>query len=219
MITKGIARLLEGMAQAKGATKAVSSKTQLRNAQSAKLFAQMSKKNYSDAFNKSRARINEMNMPAANKDDAVESLRTFYRNQHSEEMMRAANLGDLARQAPVTPVPDLVKQGLAFALGGGAGYAVGKNKEAITEMLKATKLPTGIDIETTSIGDLMGDSNSDYLLPYGALTKLGETLFKKGETETDPLFPEEELEEPSLGTKTGNLLIDVLSPIPRSWGE
>ena len=225
MITKGIARLLEGMAKAKGATKAVSPATQLRNAQSAKLpsvLAQMNKKNYSDAFNKARARINDMNMSSAQKDDAVESLRTFYRNQHSEEMMRISNLrrtslaGNFANfpmeaAKSLTPVPDLVKQGLAFALGGGAGYGVAKNEEAIVEMLKAAKLPTGIDIETTSIGDLIGGgtgkalskiNREDYILPY------------------EGLFPEEEeLEEPSLGTKTGNLLIDILSPIPRSWGE
>ena len=116
----------------------------------------MLKKNYSTAFNKSRARINAMKMPSSQKDSAVAKLRTFMRNRHSEEMMRTANLGDLARQAPVTPIPDLVKQGLAFALGGGAGYGVAKNEEAIIEMLKSTKLPTGIDIETTSIGDLLG---------------------------------------------------------------
>ena len=137
------------------------------------------KKHYSDAFNKSRARINDMNMSSAQKDDAVESLRTFYRNQHSEEMMRAASGRTYDIPPPVTPVSELVKQGLAFALGGGAGYGVAKNEEAITEMLKSTKLPT-----------------------------------------YEGLFPEEEeLEEPSLGTKTGNLLIDILSPIPRSWGE
>ena len=145
-------------------------------------------------------------MSPTQKDKTVENLRTFYRNQHSEEMMRAANLGDLARQAPVTPVPDLVKQGLAFALGGGAGDAVGKNKEAITEMLKATKLPTKIDVDfgMTPAEEIFGGvegstiNREDYILPY------------------EDLFPEEE--EPSLGTKTGNLLIDVLSPIPRSWG-
>ena len=191
MITKGIARLLEGMAKAKGATKAVSPATQLRNAQSAKLpsvLAQMNKKNYSDAFNKSRARINEMKMPSSNKDAAVDRLRTFYRNQHSEEMMKISNLPGRTYSIPppVTPVPDLVKQGLAFALGGGAGYGVAKNEEAITEMLKATKLPTKIDVDF-------------------------------GMTPIEDLFPEEE--EPSLGTKTGNLLIDILSPIPRSWGE
>ena len=183
--------------------------TQLRNAQSAKLFAQMNKKNYSDAFNKARARINDMNMSPAQKDAAVENLRRFYRKQHSEEMMRVANLGDLARQAPVTPVPDLVKQGLAFALGGGAGYGVAKNEEAITEMLKSTRLPTKIDVDfgMTPAGEIFegveGDSNFDqssYLLPYGALTKLGETLFKEGGAEED-LFPtefDEVLEEPGL---------------------
>ena len=93
---KGLASLLKR----KKPDVLTSSATKLRNAQSAKLFAQMNKKNYSDAFNKARARINDMNMPAADKDAAVDRLRTFYRNQHSEEMMRVANLGDLARQAP-----------------------------------------------------------------------------------------------------------------------
>ena len=178
MITKGIARLLEGMAKAKGATKkgqeALSPATQLRNAQSAKLFAQMSKKNSSDAFNKARTRINDMNMPAADKDAAVDRLRTFYRNQHSKEMMRTANLGDFTRQAPVTPVPELVKQGLAFALGGGAGYGIAKNEEAITDMLKATKLPTKIDVDfgMTPAEEIFGGvegstiNREDYILPY-----------------------------------------------------
>jgi len=212
---KGLASLLKR----KKPDVLTSSATKLRNAQSAKLFAQMNKKNYSDAFNKSRARINEMKMPSSNKDAAVDRLRTFYRNQHSEEMMRVANLGDLARQAPVTPVPDLVKQGLAFALGGGAGYGVAKNEEAIIDMLKSTKLPTKIDVDfgMTPAGEIFegveGDSNFDqssYLLPYGALTKLGETLFKEGGAEED-LFPtefDEVLEEPGLEEgSVGDLLI------------
>ena len=217
---KGIASLFK---KPKGAIKkgqeVLSPATQLRNAQSAKLFAQMNKKNYSDAFNKSRARINDMKMSPADKDAAVDRLRTFYRNQHSEEMMRVANLGDLARQAPVTPVPELVKQGLAFALGGGAGYGVAKNEEAIIDMLKSTKLPTKIDVDfgMTPAGEIFegveGDSNFDqssYLLPYGALTKLGETLFKEGGAEED-LFPtefDEVLEEPGLEEgSVGDLLI------------
>ena len=203
MITKGIARLLEGMAKAKGATKAVSPKTQLRNAQSAKYWAQMNKKQHSDAFNKARARINEMKMPAADKDAAVDRLRTFYRKQHSESIVNY----DQLIPPPVTPVPELVKQGLAFALGGGAGYGIAKNEEAITDMLKATKLPTKIDVDfgMTPAEEIFGGvegstiNREDYILPY------------------EGLFPEEE--EPSLGTKTGNLLIDILSPIPRSWGE
>ena len=154
-VGRGIASLLSRKGT-KAAEKALSPTTQLRNVQSAKIMAQMSKKNYSNAFNKARTRINEMKMSAADKDAAVDRLRTFYRNQHSKEMMRTANLGDFTRQAPVTPVPELVKQGLAFALGGGAGYGVAKNEEAIIDMLKSTKLPTGIDIETTSIGDLLG---------------------------------------------------------------
>ena len=202
---KGLASLLKR----KKPDVLTSSATKLRNAQSAKLFAQMNKKNYSDAFNKARARINDMKMSPADKDAAVDRLRTFYRNQHSEEMMRVANLGDLARQAPVTPVPELVKQGLAFALGGGAGYGVAKNEEAIIDMLKSTKLPTKIDVDfgMTPAGEIFegveGDSNFDqssYLLPYGALTKLGETLFKEGGAEED-LFPtefDEVLEEPGL---------------------
>ena len=167
------------------------------------------KKHYSDAFNKSRARINDMNMSSAQKDDAVESLRTFYRNQHSEEMMRAASGRTYDIPPPVTPISELVREGLAFALGGGAGYGIAKNEEAIIDMLKSTKLPTKIDVDfgMTPAGEIFegveGDSNFDqssYLLPYGALTKLGETLFKEGGAEED-LFPtefDEVLEEPGL---------------------
>ena len=42
------------------------------------------------------------------------------------------------------------------ALGGAAGYGVGRNQEAIQEMLNAVQLPTGIDIETTPVGELFG---------------------------------------------------------------
>ena len=157
-VGRGIASLLSRKGT-KAAQKAVSPKTQLRNVQSAKIMAQANnrlKKYYSDAFNKSRARINEMKMPAANKDAAVEKLRTFMRNRHSKEMMRTASGRTYDIPPPVTPISELVREGLAFALGGGAGYGIAKNEEAIIDMLKSTKLPTGIDIETTSIGDLMG---------------------------------------------------------------
>jgi len=220
---KGLASLFK---KPKGAIKkgqeVLSPATQLRNAQSAKLFAQMNKKNYSDAFNKARARINDMNMSPAQKDAAVENLRRFYRKQHSESIVNYDHIGPFAktlRKASVTPVPELVKQGLAFALGGGAGYGVAKNEEAITEMLKSTKLPTKIDVDfgMTPAGEIFegveGDSNFDqssYLLPYGALTKLGETLFKEGGAEED-LFPtefDEVLEEPGLEEgSVGDLLL------------
>jgi hypothetical protein len=150
-VGRGIASLLSRKGT-KAGQKALSPKTQLRNAQSAKYWAQMNKKQHSDAFNKARARINGMKMPTADKDAAVDRLRTFYRKQHSESIVNY----DQLIPPPVTPVSELVKQGLAFALGGGAGYGVAKNEEAIIEMLKSTKLPTGIDIETTSIGDLLG---------------------------------------------------------------
>jgi hypothetical protein len=168
MITKGIARLLpELMKKAKGAT---SPATQVRNTQSAKLMAQGSnriKKHYSDAFNEARARINKMDMSPAQKDAAVEKLRTFMRNQHSEEMMRTANLGDFA----VTPLPALVKQGLAFATGGALGYGVGANKNAIADMLKSTKLPTAV---------------SNALSGPGLLNAaIGETLFGGLESDND----------------------------------
>ena len=192
----------------------------IRNAQSAKLFAQMNKKNYSDAFNKARARINDMNMSPAQKDAAVENLRTFYRNQQSKEMMRISNLrrtslaGNFANfpmevAKSLTPVPDLVKQGLAFALGGGAGYGVAKNEEAITEMLKSTRLPTGIDIETTSIGDLMGGGTGKDFSILGNkgfagrdMSEVAGALLDQDDlfpTEYDEPDPEPGLEEGSIG--------------------
>jgi len=178
MITKGIARLLpELMKKAKGAT---SPATQVRNTQSAKLMAQGSnriKKHYSDAFNEARARINKMDMSPAQKDAAVEKLRTFMRNQHSEEMMRTANLGDFA----VTPLPALVKQGLAFATGGALGYGVGANKNAIVDMLKSTKLPTQQDLGTDYRGIV------------------GELAFDNEEPEFDLALDEEPLEQGGIG--------------------
>jgi len=182
MITKGIARLLpELMKKAKGVT---SPATQVRNTQSAKLMAQGSnriKKHYSDAFNEARARINKMDMSPAQKDAAVEKLRTFMRNQHSEEMMRTANLGDFA----VTPLPALVKQGLAFATGGALGYGIGTNKNAIVDMLKSTKLPTQQDLGTDYRGLARGI--------------VGELAFDNEEPEFDLALDEEPLEQGGIG--------------------
>ena len=174
MITKGIARLLpELMKKAKGVT---SPATQVRNTQSAKLMAQGSnriKKHYSDAFNEARARINNMDMSPAQKDAAVEKLRTFMRNQHSEEMMRINNLPGRTYDIPppITPLPDLVKKGLLFATGGALGYGVGTNKNAIADMLKSTKLPTAV---------------SNALSGPGLLNAaIGETLFGGLESDND----------------------------------
>jgi len=189
MITKGIARLLpELMKKAKGVT---SPATQVRNTQSAKLMAQGSnriKKHYSDAFNEARARINKMDMSPAQKDAAVEKLRTFMRNQHSEEMMRTANLGDFA----VTPLPALVKQGLLFATGGALGYGVGTNKNAIVDMLKSTKLPTQVDVDfgMTPAGEIFGGKQDlleieDYMLPYSEIFGDPFNLVEEDEPEFD----------------------------------
>ena len=201
MITKGIARLLpELMKKAKGVT---SPATQVRNTQSAKLMAQGSnriKKHYSDAFNEARARINKMDMSPAQKDAAVEKLRTFMRNQHSEEMMRTANLGDFA----VTPLPALVKQGLAFATGGALGYGVGANKNAIADMLKSTKLPTQVDVDfgMTPAGEIFGGKQDlfpleieDYMLPFGGMR----ASFDNEEPEFDLALDEEPLEQGGIG--------------------
>ena len=199
MITKGIARLLpELMKKAKGAT---SPATQVRNTQSAKLMAQGSnriKKHYSDAFNEARARINNMDMSPAQKDAAVEKLRTFMRNQHSEEMMRTANLGDFA----VTPLPDLVKKGLLFATGGALGYGVGTNKNAIVDMLKSTKLPTQVDVDfgMTPAGEIFGGKQDlleieDYMLPFGGMR----ASFDNEEPEFDSALDEEPLEQGGIG--------------------
>ena len=186
---KGLASLLKR----KKPDVLTSSATKLRNAQSAKLFAQMNKKNYSDAFNKSRARINDMNMSPAQKDAAVDRLRTFYRNQHSESIVNYDHIGPFAktlRKAPVTPVPDLVKQGLAFALGGGAGYGVAKNEEAITEMLKSTRLPTKIDVD-------FGMTPAGEIFEGGAMFGgAADDLFP---TEFDEVLEEPGLEEGSVG--------------------
>jgi len=206
---KGIASLFKPKGKPDLVT---SSATKLRNAQSAKIIqrANMTRKHYSDAFNKARARINNMKMSPTQKDKTVENLRTFYRNQHSEEMMRVANLGDLARQAPVTPVPDLVKQGLAFALGGGAGYGVAKNEEAITEMLKSTRLPTGIDVDfgMTSIGDLMGGGTGKDFSILGNKGFAGRDMSEVAGAllDQDDLFPTE-YDEPDLepGLEEGSI--------------
>jgi len=180
MITKGIARLLpELMKKAKGA-KGVTKKGQ-ELLSPAMQGSNRIKKHYSDAFNEARARINNMDMSPAQKDAAVEKLRTFMRNQHSEEMMRTANLGDFA----ATPLPDLVKQGLAFATGGALGYGVGANKNAIADMLKSTKLPTQQDLGTDYRGLARGI--------------VGELAFDNEEPEFDLALDEEPLEQGGIG--------------------
>ena len=180
MITKGIARLLpELMKKAKGA-KGVTKKGQ-ELLSPAMQGSNRIKKHYSDAFNEARARINNMDMSPAQKDAAVEKLRTFMRNQHSEEMMRTANLGDFA----ATPLPDLVKQGLAFATGGALGYGVGANKNAIVDMLKSTKLPTQQDLGTDYRGLARGI--------------VGELAFDNEEPEFDLALDEEPLEQGGIG--------------------
>ena len=205
MITKGIARLLpELMKKAKGVT---SPATQVRNTQSAKLMAQGSnriKKHYSDAFNEARARINNMDMSPAQKDAAVEKLRTFMRNQHSEEMMRINNLPGRTYDIPppITPLPDLVKKGLLFATGGALGYGVGTNKNAIVDMLKSTKLPTQVDVDfgMTPAGEIFGGKQDlleieDYMLPFGGMR----ASFDNEEPEFDSALDEEPLEQGGIG--------------------
>ena len=187
MITKGIARLLpELMKKAKGA-KGVTKKGQ-ELLSPAMQGSNRIKKHYSDAFNEARARINNMDMSPAQKDAAVEKLRTFMRNQHSEEMMRTANLGDFA----VTPLPALVKQGLAFATGGALGYGVGANKNAIADMLKSTKLPTQ-DEQAKFLGSLPEGFEDLQLLPHQ------EDWFQEDEPEFDLALDEEPLEQGGIG--------------------
>ena len=124
-----------------------------------------------------RDSVMKMDLPEAKKAEAIKSAATAVRNVTPAE---------LARMDPSVLVKNFMSKYGPY-IGIGVGYGVADNKEAIGDMLKAVKLPTGIDIEMTPAGDIFGGG--------------------------------EDVEEPSLGTKTGEFLMDWLQPLPREWGQ
>ena len=124
-----------------------------------------------------RDSVMKMDLPEAKKAEAIKSAATAIRN---------ATPAELARMDPSVLVKNFMSKYGPY-IGIGVGYGVADNKEAIGDMLKAVKLPTGIDIEMTPAGDIFGGG--------------------------------EDVEEPSLGTKTGEFLMDWLQPLPREWGQ
>ena len=120
--------------------------------------------------------VMKMDLPADKKVEAIKSAATAIRN---------ATPAELAKTDPSALVKNFMRKFgfIPFAV----GYGVADNKEAIGDMLKAVKLPTGIDIEMTPAGDIFGGG--------------------------------EDVEEPSLGTKTAEFLMDWLQPLPREWGD
>ena len=124
-----------------------------------------------------RDSVMKMDLPADKKVEAIKSAATAIRN---------ATPAELARMDPSVLVKNFMSKYGPY-IGIGVGYGVADNKEAIGDMLKAVKLPTGIDIEMTPAGDIFGGG--------------------------------EDVEEPSLGTKTAEFLMDWLQPLPREWGD
>jgi len=123
-----------------------------------------------------RDSVMKMDLPPAKKAEAIKSAATAVRNADSAR---------LAKMDPSVLVKNFMRKFgfIPFAV----GYGTADNKEAIGDMLKAVKLPTGIDIEMTPAGDIFGGG--------------------------------EDVEEPSLGTKTAEFLMDWLQPLPREWGD
>ena len=123
-----------------------------------------------------RDSVMKMDLPADKKVEAIKSAATAIRN---------ATPAELAKTDPSALVKNFMRKFgfIPFAV----GYGTADNKEAIGDMLKAVKLPTGIDIEMTPAGDIFGGG--------------------------------EDVEEPSLGTKTAEFLMDWLQPLPREWGD
>ena len=93
-----------------------------------------------------RASVMKMDLPSAKKVEAIKSAATAVRNADSAR---------LARMNPSTLAKNFMRKFgfIPFAV----GYGVADNKEAIGDMLKAVKLPTGIDIEMTPAGEIFGD--------------------------------------------------------------
>ena len=123
-----------------------------------------------------RDSVMKMDLPADKKVEAIKAAATAIRN---------ATPAELAKTDPSALVKNFMRKFgfIPFAV----GYGTADNKEAIGDMLKAVKLPTGIDIEMTPAGDIFGGG--------------------------------EDVEEPSLGTKTAEFLMDWLQPLPREWGD
>ena len=183
-IGKGILSLLQGMG--KGGRKVFSPATQARNMTGAGGMAKAAVAK--DAMAKSR--------------QVVDGLITKGQipPERREEVMRkimaevAKNLQNAT--APVDPNA-LAKKVLAVTLGalgigGATGYGIGRNQEAIQEMLEAVRLPTGIDIETTPVGEL-----------FGSPEEAPEQTFR------------EKFESGQWGPDVANTLMDIISPIPR----
>ena len=98
------------------------------------------------------------------------------------------------------------------ALGGAAGYGVGRNQEAIQEMLNAVQLPTGIDIETTPVGELFGAPEYERgagRIPLGGDEFINPDYF--GAPEEAP----EQTDSDLWGPKAAEGLMDTIWPFPR----
>ena len=110
-----------------------------------------------------RASVMKMDLPSAKKVEAIKSAATAVRNADSAR---------LARMNPSTLAKNFMRKFgfIPFAV----GYGVADNKEAIGDMLKAVKLPTGIDIEMTPAGDIFGGGEDVEEPSFG--TKTGEFL-------------------------------------------
>ena len=108
--------------------------------------------------------VMKMDLPEAKKAEAIKSAATAIRN---------ATPAELARMDPSVLVKNFMSKYGPY-IGIGVGYGVADNKEAIGDMLKAVKLPTGIDIEMTPAGDIFGGGEDVEEPSFG--TKTGEFL-------------------------------------------
>ena len=111
-----------------------------------------------------RDSVMKMDLPEAKKAEAIKSAATAIRN---------ATPAELARMDPSVLVKNFMSKYGPY-IGIGVGYGVADNKEAIGDMLKAVKLPTGIDIEMTPAGDIFGGGEDVEEPSFG--TKTGEFL-------------------------------------------
>ena len=98
------------------------------------------------------------------------------------------------------------------ALGGAAGYGVGRNQEAIQEMLNAVRLPTGIDIETTPVGELFGAPEYDR---FGRRIPIGGDKFINPDYFGAPEEAPEQTDSDLWGPKVAEGLMDTIWPFPR----
>ena len=98
---------------------------------------------------------------------------------------------------------------------------MGRNQEAIQEMLNAVQLPTGIDIETAR---LLWESYLDppiYMKRFGRRIPIGGDKFidtdyfgAEGATEIPQEAPEQ-TDSDLWGPKVAEGLMDIISPFPR----